>query len=72
MNSYNLPFQITEKMTILIGEISEEIGRISVCYKKIVNPHLRKEKLNKNDTFFTKKFIKNSHFNNFRMLLKKK
>ncbi len=43
LNNYSPPFQITEKMTTLIGEISEEIGRISVCYKKIVNPHLRKE-----------------------------
>ena len=30
-------------MTLLIGEISEEIGRISVFHEKVTNPHLRRE-----------------------------
>ena len=43
MSNYNPPFKITEKMTILIGEISEEIGRMSIFQEKISNPHLRRE-----------------------------
>ena len=43
MNTYIPPFKITEKMTLLIGEISEEIGRISVFHEKVTNPHLRRE-----------------------------
>jgi len=43
LNNYNPPFQITEKMTVLIGEISEEIGRMSIFQEKISNPHLRRE-----------------------------
>ena len=43
MNNYKPPFQITEKMTVLIGEISEEIGRMSIFHEKISNPHLRRE-----------------------------
>lgn len=43
MNNYKPPFQITEKMTVLIGEISEEIGRMSIFQEKISNPHLRRE-----------------------------
>ena len=43
MNNYIPPFKITEKMTLLIGEISEEIGRISVFHEKVTNPHLRRE-----------------------------
>jgi len=43
LNNYKPPFQITEKMTVLIGEISEEIGRMSIFQEKILNPHLRRE-----------------------------
>jgi len=43
LSNYNPPFKITEKMTILIGEISEEIGRISVLHGKNGNLHLRRE-----------------------------
>ena len=43
MNNYKPPFQITEKMTVLIGEISEEIGRMSIFQEKFSNPHLRRE-----------------------------
>ena len=43
MSNYNPPFKITEKMTILIGEISEEIGRIYVLHGKNGNLHLRRE-----------------------------
>ena len=43
MNNYIPPFKITEKMTLLIGEISEEIGRISVFHEKVTNPHLIRE-----------------------------
>ena len=43
MSNYIPPFKITEKMTILIGEISEEIGRISVLHGKNGNLHLRRE-----------------------------
>ena len=43
MNNYIPPFKITEKMTLLIGEISEEICRISVFHEKVTNPHLRRE-----------------------------
>ena len=43
MSNYNPPFQITEKMTILIGEISEEIGKISILHGKSENLRLRRE-----------------------------
>ena len=43
MSNYNPPFQITEKMTILIGEISEEIGRISILHGKSETLRLRRE-----------------------------
>ena len=43
MSNYNPPFKITEKMTILIGEISEEIGRMSILHGKNESLHLRRE-----------------------------
>ena len=43
MSNYKPPFHITEKMTLLIAEISEQIGRISILQEKSISPHLRRE-----------------------------
>ena len=43
MSNYKPPFHITEKMTSLIAEISEQVGRISFLQEKTINPHLRRE-----------------------------
>ena len=43
MNDYKPPFHITDKMTSLIAEISEQIGRITVLQERTINPHLRRE-----------------------------
>lgn len=41
--NYKPPFLITEKMTSLIAEISEQVGRISFLQEKTISPHLRRE-----------------------------
>ena len=43
MNDYKPPFHMTDKMTSLIGEISEQVGRITVLQEGNVSPHLRRE-----------------------------
>lgn len=43
MSDYKPPFHMTEKMTFLIAEISEQVGRITVLQEGTVNPHLRRE-----------------------------
>ncbi len=43
MNDYKPPFHMTDKMTSLIAEISEEVGRITVLQEGINSPHLRRE-----------------------------
>lgn len=43
MNTYNPPFTMTDDITMLVGEISEEIGRISVLQEGHVMPHLRRK-----------------------------
>lgn len=43
MNNYKPPFHITDKTTLLVAEISEQIGRITVLQEKIISPHLRQE-----------------------------
>lgn len=43
MSDYNPPFHMTDKMTVLIAEISEQVGRITVLQEGTVNPHLRRE-----------------------------
>ncbi|MBP5470341.1 MAG: Fic family protein, partial [Candidatus Riflebacteria bacterium] len=43
MSNYKPPFHITEKMTSLIAEISEHVGRISFLQEKTISPHLRRE-----------------------------
>ena len=42
MSEYKPPFHITEKMTCLIAQISEQIGRINALQKNDISPHLRK------------------------------
>ena len=42
MNAYSPPFTIKEDITVLVGEISEEIGRISVLEEGHITPHLRR------------------------------
>ncbi len=43
MSNYKPPFHMTDKMTSLIAEISEEVGRITVLQERTISPHLRRE-----------------------------
>lgn len=43
MNDYKPPFHMTDRMTSLIAEISEQVGRIIVLQEGIISPHLRRE-----------------------------
>lgn len=43
MNNYKPPFHITNKMTYLIAEISEQVGRITVMQAGTISPHLRRK-----------------------------
>ena len=43
MNDYKPPFHMTDKMTLLIAEISEQVGRITVLQEGAISPHLRRE-----------------------------
>lgn len=43
MSSYKPPFTMTDDMTMLVSEISEEIGRLSVLQEGHATPHLRRK-----------------------------
>lgn len=43
MGDYKPPFHMTDKMTFLIAEISEQVGRITVLQEGTISPHLRRE-----------------------------
>lgn len=43
MNNYKPPFHMTEKITSLIAEIGEQVGRITVLQGNSLNLHLRRE-----------------------------
>lgn len=43
MSEYKPPFHMTNRITNLVAEISEQIGRIKVLSHGNLNPHLRKE-----------------------------
>ena len=43
MDNYKPPFHMTDKMTSLIAEISEQVGRITVLQEGTINPRLRRE-----------------------------
>lgn len=43
MSDYKPPFHMTDKMTFLIAEISEQVGRITVLQEGTISPHLRRE-----------------------------
>lgn len=43
MSDYMPPFHMTNKMTFLIAEISEQVGRITVLQEGAISPHLRRE-----------------------------
>ena len=43
MSDYKPPFHMTDKMTFLIAEISEQVGRITVLQEGMISPHLRRE-----------------------------
>lgn len=43
MNEYYPPFHTTDKITNLVAEICEQIGRITVLSHGNLNPHLRRE-----------------------------
>jgi len=40
MSDYKPPFHMTDKMTSLIVEISEQVGQITVLQEGIISPHL--------------------------------
>ena len=42
MSAYRPPFTITDDITVLVSEISEEVGRISVSGYGNITPHLRR------------------------------
>ena len=43
MINYNPPFTMTDDITMLVSEISEEIGRLSILQEGHVTPHLRRK-----------------------------
>lgn len=43
MSNYKPPFHMTDKMTFLIAEISERVGRITVLQERTISPRLRRE-----------------------------
>lgn len=43
MSDYKPPFHMTDTMTVLIAEISEQVGRITVLQGGIISPHLRRK-----------------------------
>lgn len=43
MNDYKPPFHMTDKITFLIAEISEQVGRITVLQEGTISPHLRRK-----------------------------
>ena len=43
MSDYKPPFHMTDKMTFLIAEISEQVGRITVLQEVTISPHLRRK-----------------------------
>ncbi|MCD8362579.1 MAG: Fic family protein [Lachnospiraceae bacterium] len=43
MDEYKPPFHMTDKITNLVAEIGEQIGRITVLSHGNLNPHLRRE-----------------------------
>ena len=42
MSNYTPPFHMTDKITYLIAEISEQVGRITVLQEGTISPHLRR------------------------------
>ena len=43
MSDYKPSFHVADKMTSLIAEISEQVGRITVLQEGTISPHLRRE-----------------------------
>lgn len=43
MAAYRPPFHMTNKMSVLLAEIGEQVGRISALGGGKINPHLRRE-----------------------------
>ena len=43
MSEYKPPFNITDEITYLVAEISEQVGRINVLSEGKISPHLRRE-----------------------------
>ncbi len=42
MSAYNPPFHMTDRITTLVGDISEEIGRITLLHGNTIRAHLRR------------------------------
>ena len=45
MSTYKPPLTITDEITVLVSEISEEVKRISVLQEGHITPHLRRKNL---------------------------
>ena len=58
MSAYKPPFTVTDEITVLVSEISEEVGRISVLQEGHVTPHLRKK--NRIRTIYSSLAIENN------------
>ena len=43
MSTYKPPLTITDEITVLVSEISEEVGRISVLQEGHITPQLRRK-----------------------------
>ena len=43
MSDYKPPFHMTDKITYLVTEIGEQVGRITILEEGSINPHLRRE-----------------------------
>lgn len=43
MQEYKPPFHLTDRITCLVAEISEQIGRVTVLQQGMQSPHLRRE-----------------------------
>ncbi len=43
MSGYIPPFHMTDKITSLVAEIGEQIGRVTVLHEDIITPQLRRE-----------------------------
>lgn len=58
MSGYIPPFHMTDKITSLVAEIGEQIGRVTVLHEDIITPQLRRE--NRIKTIYSSLAIENN------------